>query len=37
MQNTSIKLSDTPVFGFLKMTCDAVYALEQNFGTGHYD
>ena len=37
MQNTPIKLYDTPVIGFSNMTDDAVYALEQNFGAHHYD
>jgi len=37
MQNTLIKLYDTPVIGFSNMTDDAVYALEQNFGAHHYD
>ena len=37
MQNTPIKLCDTPVLGFSNITDDAVYALERKFGAHHYD
>jgi ornithine--oxo-acid transaminase len=37
MQNTPIKLYDTPVLGFSNITDDAVYALERRFGAHHYD
>ena len=37
MQNTSIKLYDTPVLGFSSIADDAVYALEQRFGAHHYN
>jgi ornithine--oxo-acid transaminase len=37
MQNTPIKLYDTPVLGFSNIADDAVYALERRFGAHHYD
>jgi len=37
MQNTPIKLYDTPVLGYSNMADDAVHALEKRFGAHHYD
>jgi len=37
MQNTPIKLFNTPVLGFSNIADDAVYELEQKFGAHHYD
>jgi ornithine--oxo-acid transaminase len=37
MQNTLMKLCDTPVLGFSSLSDDAVFELEQQFGAHHYD